>query len=119
MGGEAVLRVVKGSPVVKNDPALTARMRSVATRLVGAENVVDMDIRMGAEDFAYYTHVMPGCFFRLGTGDPSIPGTCSGLHRPEFDVDEGAMALGAAMMAAGALAELDGQGLFGPDRSGN
>ncbi len=119
MGGEAILRVVKGSPVVKNDPALTARMRSVATRLVGAENVVDMDIRMGAEDFAYYTHVMPGCFFRLGTGDPSIPGTCSGLHRPEFDVDEGAMALGAAMMAAGALAELDGQGLFGPDRSGN
>jgi len=73
---------------------------------VGAENVVDMDIRMGAEDFAYYTHVMPGCFFRLGTGNPAKPGTQSGLHTAVFDVDEDALRIGAAMMAAGALSEL-------------
>lgn len=106
MGGTAELRIVKGSPVVKNDPVLTARMRAVAVDLVGAENVVDMDIRMGAEDFAYYTHVMPGCFYRLGTGDPAKPGTQSGLHTAAFDIDEDAMALGAAMMAMGALNEL-------------
>jgi metal-dependent amidase/aminoacylase/carboxypeptidase family protein len=74
--------------------------------LVGAENVLDMDIRMGAEDFAYYTHVMPGCFFRLGTGNPAIPGTQSGLHTAAFDIDEDAMDIGAAMMILGALAEL-------------
>lgn len=108
MGGEVDFRLVKGSPVVKNDPALTARMRAVAVELVGADKVVDMDIRMGAEDFAYYTHVMPGCFFRLGTGNPAKPGTQSGLHRAEFDIDEDALALGAAMMMAGALAELAG-----------
>jgi amidohydrolase len=106
MGGTAELRIVKGSPVVKNDPALTARMRTVAEALVGAQNVVDMDIRMGAEDFAYYTHVMPGCFFRLGTGNPAIPGTQSGLHTAAFDIDEDALVLGATMMAVAALAEL-------------
>lgn len=105
-GATIDLRIVKGSPVVKNDPALTARMRAAAVALVGAERVVDMDIRMGAEDFAYYTHVMPGCFFRLGTGDPEKDGTQSGLHTAAFDIDEQAMVTGAAMMAWGALSEL-------------
>ncbi len=106
MGGAVDFRLVKGSPVVKNDPALTARLRAVAVQLVGAAHVVDMDIRMGAEDFAYYTHVMPGCFYRLGTGDPAKPGTQSGLHTAAFDIDEEAMKVGAGMMAAGALSEL-------------
>ena len=65
-----------------------------------------MDIRMGAEDFAYYTHVMPGCFFRLGTGNAAKPGTQSGLHTAAFDVDEDALVIGAGMMALGALTEL-------------
>lgn len=107
MGGGADFRIVKGSPVVKNDPALTARLRKVAESLVGEEHVVEMDIRMGAEDFAYYTHVMPGCFFRLGTGNPAKPGTQSGLHTAAFDIDEDALVLGASMMAAGALSELE------------
>ena len=106
MGGDVDFHLVKGSPVVKNDPELTARLRAVAVGLVGAENVVDMDIRMGAEDFAYYTHVMPGCFYRLGTGNPSKPGTTAGLHRAEFDIDEDALAIGAGMMAWGAACEL-------------
>jgi amidohydrolase len=106
MGGEADFRIVKGSPVVKNDPELTERMRAVAVQLVGAANVVEMDIRMGAEDFAYYTHVMPGCFFRLGTGNPAKSGTQSGLHTAAFDIDEDAMRIGAGMMAAGAMSEL-------------
>ncbi len=106
MGGEVQFKLVKGSPVVKNDPELTARMRAAAVELVGAENVVDMEIRMGAEDFAYYTHVMPGCFYRLGTGNASKPGTTSGLHTAAFDIDEDALAIGAGMMAMGALGEL-------------
>ena len=106
MNGEAELRIVKGSPVVHNDPALTERLRQVAIELVGAENVVEMDIRMGAEDFAYYTQVMPGCFCRLGTGNPTKPGTQSGLHTAAFDIDEDALAIGAEMMAMGALREL-------------
>jgi amidohydrolase len=106
LGGELEFRIVKGSPVVKNDPELTARMRAVAERFVGAENVVEMPIRMGAEDFAYYTHVMPGCFFRLGTGSAEVPGSTAGLHRAEFDIDERALELGAGLMAWGAVQEL-------------
>ncbi|MCB9183084.1 MAG: amidohydrolase [Flavobacteriales bacterium] len=106
MNGEAELRIVKGSPVVHNDPALTERLRQVAMELVGAENVVEMDIRMGGEDFAYYTQVMPGCFYRLGTGNPTKPGTQSGLHTAAFDIDEDALAIGAGMMVMGALGEL-------------
>lgn len=106
MGGEVDFRLVKGSPVVMNDPELTARLRAVAIELVGAQNVVDMDIRMGAEDFAYYTHVMPGCFYRLGTGNPDKAGTQSGLHTAAFDIDEDALAIGAGMMAMAAICEL-------------
>ncbi|MEO8591343.1 MAG: M20 family metallopeptidase [Flavobacteriales bacterium] len=106
MGGEVDFRLVKGSPVVNNDPELTARLRAVAAEYVGAGNVVDMDIRMGAEDFAYYTQVMPGCFFRIGTGNPVKAGTTSGLHRAEFDIDEDALAIGAGVMAWGAINEL-------------
>ena len=110
MGGDVEFTIVKGSPAVVCDPELTARMRAVAVEFVGENNVVDMDLRMGAEDFAYYTLVMPGSFFRLGTGNAAKPGTTSGLHRAEFDIDEDALAIGATMMAAGALAELGNGG---------
>ena len=106
MGGEVEFKLVKGSPVVHNDPALTARMRAIAVQLVGAENVVDMDIRMGAEDFAYYTQVMAGCFYRVGTGNASKPGTTSGLHTAAFDIDEDALTIGAGMMAMCAINDL-------------
>lgn len=106
MGGEVDFRLVKGSPVVNNDEALTARLRAVAVEYVGAENVVDMDIRMGAEDFAYYTQVMPGCFYRLGTGSKIKSDTTSGLHTAGFDIDEDALAIGAGVMAWGAVNEL-------------
>lgn len=103
-GGSCDFRVMKGYPVLVNDDALTARMRGAAVELVGAENVVDMDIRMGSEDFAFYTHVMPGCFFRLGTGTIGLP--LRGLHTPTFDIDEDALRTGCAMMVWGAVHEL-------------
>lgn len=105
-GGQLEFRIVKGSPVVKNDPELTARIRAKAEAFLGADKVVEMPIRMGAEDFAYYTQVMPGCFYRLGTGDPGKAGTTAGLHRAEFDVDDDALAIGAGLMAYAALSEL-------------
>ncbi|MCB0770334.1 MAG: amidohydrolase [Flavobacteriales bacterium] len=113
LGGDAVFEIVKGSPAVVCDPDLTERVRAAAVEWVGEENVEDMELRMGAEDFAYYTHVMPGTFIRLGTGNPDKAGTTSGLHRPEFDIDEDALVIGAGMMAWGALCELR-TGISGP-----
>jgi amidohydrolase len=106
LGGDAELRIVKGSPVVKNDTDLTERMRAAAMEYLGADRVQEAPMRMGAEDFAYYTHVMPGCFYRLGTGNPAKPGTESGLHTSTFDVDEDALVIGAGLMAWGALRAL-------------
>ena len=110
MGGDAEMRIVKGSPVVKNDPGLTARMRDAAVSFLGEQHVLDAPIRMGAEDFGHYTSVMPGCFYRLGTGDAAKPGTQSGLHTAAFDVDEDALVVGAGLMAWGAVNMLEAEG---------
>lgn len=98
-------QVLKGYPVTVNDPAVTARTRAAAEAYLGKDHVVDMDRRMGSEDFAFYTHVLPGTFFRLGTGDPAR-GITSGLHTPTFNIAEEALSIGAGVMVMGALAEL-------------
>ena len=108
MGGEVEFKIVKGSPVLKNDHALTDRMRAAAIEYLGPDKVVEMDIRMGAEDFAHYTHRMPGCFYRLGTGSAAVAGSTSGLHRAELDIDERALEIAAGLMAWGAVRELGG-----------
>jgi len=106
MGGEVDVDIRKFSPPVVNEPALTARVRAAAEAYLGADNVLDVEQRMGAEDFAHYSQAMPACFYRLGTGNLAKPGTTSGLHRPDFDIDEDALAIGAGVMAWGAVGEL-------------
>ena len=96
-GATCDFEVRRGYPVVVNDPELTRHTRAAAEAFLGKDRVVDMDQRMGSEDFAFYTHVMPGCFFRLGTGDPER-GITSGLHTPTFNIAEEAMAIGAGVM---------------------
>ena len=63
----------------------------------GKENVVDLDMRMTGEDFSYYTHQMPGCFYRLGVGNVA-QGLTSGLHTPTFNVDEKCLEVGTGLM---------------------
>jgi amidohydrolase len=107
-GGSCEVEVRIGYPVLVNDAALTARMRTAAEAFLGAEQVVEMPRRMGSEDFAFYTQVMPGCFFRLGTGNPK-KGPAPGLHTPTFNIPEEAMAIGTGMLVWGALEELRGR----------
>ncbi len=107
MGGELVLEIRKGSPPVVNHPELTRILREAAGEYLGKENVLEAEQRMGAEDFAWYSQVMPACFYRLGTGNPAKPGTTSGLHRSEMDIDEDAMQTGAGLMGWCALRALD------------
>ncbi|MCC6839997.1 MAG: amidohydrolase [Flavobacteriales bacterium] len=104
-GGSCELEVRRGYPVLVNDPPLTERIRGAAAEFLGAEHVVEMPRRMGSEDFAFYTRVMPGCFFRLGTGNLK-KGPAPGLHTPSFNIAEEAMAIGAGVMVWGALGEL-------------
>lgn len=107
MGGEAELDIVVGYPFLINHEALTAKVRSRAEEYLGAENVVDLPIRMTAEDFAYFSQHMPACFYRLGTGN-AAKGITSNIHTNTFDVDEDCLALSTGLMAWLALKELEG-----------
>jgi hippurate hydrolase len=66
--------------------------------MLPAGAIEETELRMGAEDFGYYTRHIPGCFFRLGVMNKE-KGITSGVHTPTFDVDEDAIATGAALMA--------------------
>lgn len=105
-GATADLEVRRGYPFLKNDPDLTRKMRSAAVDYMGEENVVDLDIWMAAEDFAYYTHEIPGCFYRLGTRNEA-KGIVSGVHTPTFDIDEAALETACGLMAWLAVSELN------------
>jgi len=105
MGGRCEVIISHGYPYLENNPALTQRIRKAAEDYAGKENVVDIDLTLGSEDFAYYSHVVPASFYRLGTRNEA-KGLTSYVHSPTFDIDEDALKLGPGLMAWMALAEL-------------
>lgn len=105
MGGSCELEIVKGYPFLKNHPELTRRTKAAAVAYMGAENVIDLDLWMAGEDFAFYSQVVDSCFYRLGTRNESR-GIISGVHTPTFDIDEEALTIGPGLMAWLALEEL-------------
>ena len=98
LGATADVNIDVGYPFVYNDIDLSARARTSAEKLAGEENVSETELRMGAEDFAYYSQQIPACFFRLGAGNRS-KGITSNVHTPTFNIDEGAIEKGIAMMS--------------------
>ncbi|MEO6686076.1 MAG: M20 family metallopeptidase [Dyadobacter sp.] len=105
MGGSCVFEIVKGYPFLKNHPELTRRVRMAATEYMGAENVVDLDLWMAGEDFAFYSQVVDSCFYRLGTRNEAR-GIISGVHTPTFDVDETSLEIAPGLMSWLAISEL-------------
>ncbi|MEM7038185.1 MAG: M20 family metallopeptidase, partial [Bacteroidota bacterium] len=105
MGGDAEVNIVKGYPVLYNDENLSDRVRVWAEDYVGKENVEDLDLWLAAEDFAWYTQEVPGCFYRLGTRN-TARGIVHGVHTPLFDIDENALRLGTGLMAWMAIHEV-------------
>jgi len=105
MGGQCKFNIVKGYPSLINEPKLTGRVKDFAIDYLGKRNVVDLPIRMTAEDFAYYSQKMPGCFYRLGIANKS-KGIASPLHSSTFDIEEEALRTGIGMMAWLAVKEL-------------
>ena len=98
MGGELDLHIDIGYPTVDNDPAFTAEAWKLADEYMGKEHVEETEMRMGAEDFGYYTQIIPGCFYRLGVRNES-KGIIHQVHTPKFDIDESAIEIGIGMMA--------------------
>ena len=98
MGAEIDLHIDVGYPTVDNDPALTEKAWQLANEYMGKENVSETEMRMGAEDFGYYTQVIPGCFYRLGVRNKE-KGIIHNVHTPKFNIDENAIETGIGMMA--------------------
>lgn len=98
MGGEIDLHIDVGYPSVINNEQLNANARKKAEDYLGAENVSETELRMGAEDFGYYAQQIPACFYRLGTMNQA-KGITAGVHTPIFNIDESAIETGMGMMA--------------------
>jgi amidohydrolase len=97
MGGKIETDILKGYPVLVNHKETTERIRHFAEEFLGPEQVEDLPIRMTAEDFAWYTKELNGCFYRLGTGTSEGPNY--NVHHPKFDIDHQALLTGAGFMA--------------------
>ena len=91
-----------GYPFLVNDDQVTTIARQTAIACLGKEQVVELPLRMTAEDFAFISQQVPACFFRLGTGSKK-EGITSGVHTSTFNIDENALETGAALLAAMAI----------------
>jgi amidohydrolase len=105
MGGSCDFNIMNGYPYLINEEKLSDNARLYAEDYLGKENVLDLDIWMAAEDFAYYSQVTDACFYRLGTGNKD-KGTSYSVHTPNFDIDEDALKLSTGLMAYIALRQL-------------
>jgi len=105
MGGSCEFNIMNGYPFLINEEKLTRRTRGHAEDYLGKENVLDLDIWMAAEDFAYYSQVADSCFYRLGIRNESR-GITSSVHTPTFDIDESALNLSTGLMAYLAVKQL-------------
>jgi len=98
MGGEIDFHIDVGYPCVINNDKLSNDARSLAETYLGAPNVSETELRMGAEDFGYYAQEIPACFYRLGTMN-AAKGITAGVHTPTFNIDERAIETGMGLMA--------------------
>lgn len=87
-----------GYPSVKNDDAMVDLVLKASEHVLGAGKYEIVKPSMGGEDFSYYTHKIPGVFFRLGVGNKEKDAVYP-LHHPQFDLDEDALPIGVAMLA--------------------
>ncbi len=92
------IQIIKGYPFLVNHGETTEKIKAVAENYLGKNNVVELPLRMTAEDFAYISQEVNSCFFRLGTGNKSKNIT-SGVHTPTFDIDEKSLEIGMTILA--------------------
>jgi len=106
MGAQCDFQVMKGYPHLKNHPEYTQANIEAAKAYMGDENVEEIDLWLAGEDFAFYSHHVDACFYRLGTRNEA-KGITSGVHTPTFDIDESALKTGMGLFAWLTIAELN------------
>ena len=105
MGGRCDLFIDFGYPPVINDDACTQQVHDNGVDYLGADNVDWLDLRMTAEDFAFFAQKIPACYFRVGIHVPGTP-YCN-LHRPDLLVDERSMEIASGFEAYNAFMALE------------
>ena len=100
------LNIKKGYPYLENDVTLTTKAISYAKEFLSESQIVELPIRMTAEDFSYYTRHAPSCFYRLGTANKK-KGITHGLHTSRFDIDEKSLEIGMGLMSWIAIRTLE------------
>jgi amidohydrolase len=101
-GAKIKVTIGEGYPFLMNDPALTQKVKGILADTLGLAQIETLGLRMTAEDFAFYSHHRPVCFFRLGTGFADKASNPA-VHHPQFDIDENALEVGVKCMLAIAL----------------
>jgi len=99
----------KALPVI-NHPAVRSAVLASAEKILGAEKVVPMPIKMSSEDFSFYVDKKPGCFIRLGTRNES-KGCVTLPHNNDFMLDEDALDLGSRVCVQFVLDNMEGMKL--------
>jgi amidohydrolase len=95
-----------GYPVTVNDASKAAFARQIAAGIVGEPNVLPAGMTMGAEDMSYFLQAVPGCYLRLGSGNPA-KGLTHSHHSALFDFDEAALPIGVELLTRLTLAALN------------
>lgn len=104
-GATCEIDIKKGYPFLVNDEAVTNTSRQAAISYLADENVEELDLRMTAEDFAYFSQHSPVCFYRLGVGNQQ-EGIKHSVHHPQFNIDEKALEIGMGLMSFIAVEQL-------------
>lgn len=102
-GGSYSFAFNEGYPAVINDETCTSKLVYAAEKILGKENVIELERPiMAGEDFAFYQQQFPGAFFFLGSGSDDADSKWS-WHHPKYNIDEQVFLTGAALMAGVAL----------------
>lgn len=96
-GASAEVTFYPGTPVLFNDPDLTAKMTPTIERVVGKNKIIEGKPLTVAEDFAFYAQKIPGLYLSLGITPKGTEPISN--HSPYFIVDESALIVGVKTMA--------------------
>jgi amidohydrolase len=100
LGGDYEHRIEIGYPPMLNDRRVVEVVRQVGTDLLGTEHLKPPEQHLGGEDFGFFSALAPGAMFSLGC---QVDGDRRRGHSPNFDIDEGCLPIGTAVLAETAL----------------
>ena len=106
-GGNAKFTLMTHYPILVNDREVTLKLRSTAEKVVGEDHILPFERSTGAEDFACFTRLKPGCMFRLGVANENREPYAT--HTSKFDIDENALDIGVKIFKQFVLDHMNGE----------